>query len=332
MELKQIAKKYGIPEDIKGTCSLENIKERHLTFLADLSYKHFLKPNQKVAVLTSKKNYAQIKSIKGNSYIIVDNPHHAFIEFHNSFHKDFVPFNTGNEAPVCGKNCRIDKMARFGKNVKIGSNVLIYPYAVIGSNVSIGDNTKIFPCASIYDNVRIGKNCIIDSGSTIGGEGFSTVLNEQHGAMRLTNIGGVDIGDNVEVGNNTTIDRASFLFTKIGNNVRIDNLIHVAHNVSIGDDTRIAALTCIGGSARIGKRVWIGVGCTIIDHASIGDDCQVLMNAVLINSIGNGMKVSGFYAMPHSKWIEHTKEMSKKYNCGVEKKEHTYKSYLKHNE
>lgn len=306
-------KKYGIPENIKGTCSMEFIEKGKVSFLSDISYKSFLKPKQGITVLTSEKNYEKIKGIEGNNYIVVENPHHAFIELHNAFHRDFVPFNSGREKPSAGKNCKIDDTARFGSNVKIGDNARIYPNVAVGSNVTIGSNSVIFPSASIYDNARIGDRCIIDANAAIGGEGFSTVCSKEHGAMRLRNIGGVEIGNDVEIGSSSAIDRASFLSTRIGDRVKIDNLVHIGHNVQIGEDTRIAASSCIGGSCKIGKRVWIGIGCTIRDHIEIGDDCEVLINSVLVNSIPEGTRVAGYYAVPNSSWLTFMKDIRKKY-------------------
>src|SRR3989344_4468638 len=198
MDPKTVQKKYNIPDN-DGTCSLENIEKNKVSFIKYIEYKKFLKNGQGVIVLTSKDIYENIKDIKGNTYIIVDNPHLAFIEYHNSLHKDFKPFNTGNEKPIAGKGCNIDSTVRFGKNVKIGNNVKILPNTVIGSNVSIGDNTIINSNVSIYDKVSIGSKCIIDSGAVIGGEGFSTAMDKGK-AVRLINIGGVRIGNNVEIG------------------------------------------------------------------------------------------------------------------------------------
>ena len=312
MDPKTIQKKYSIPNN-EGTCGLENAEKNKVTFIKYIDYKKFLKKDQGMFVLTSKGIYEKIKEIKGNTYIVVDDPHLAFIEYHNALHKGFMPLNTGNENPITGKNCNIDKTVRFGKNVKIGSNAKILPNTVIGSDVSIGNNTIINSSVSIYDNVSIGNNCIIDSGVVIGGEGFSTVMDKEKKATRLINIGGVIIGNNVEVGSNSAIDRASFSYTKINDNVKIDNLVYISHNVFIGEDTRICGLSCFGGSCKIGKRVWVGLGCTVKDHVDVGDDCKIQLNSVLVNSIPNGTEVSGFYAIPSKGWLMHMKDVYKKH-------------------
>jgi len=312
-KLSLFVKKYGLPKDVQGTCSLENIEKNKVSFLSNKDYIKFVKKNQNLILLTSKEMYEEVKHVNGNRYIIVDNPHQAFIQFHNAYHAAFCPNTTSNKKIKQGKNCIIDKTARFGNNVEIGANVKIYPYVTIGSNVKIGNDSVLFPMVSIYDNVRIGNNCTIDSGAVIGGEGFSTVCDKSQGAMRLLNIGRVEIGNYVEIGSNTCVDRASFMATIIRDRVKIDNLVHVAHNVFIDEDSRIAPLVCIAGGCRIGKRVWIGIGCTLRDHLSIGDDCQILMNAVLIDSVESNQRVGGFYAMPHKIWKAHIQDIKQKF-------------------
>ena len=312
-DYRELLKEYGVPESVQETCSLENIGKGKLTFLADISFKKFIKPDQGLIILTNSKNYEKVKEIAGNTYVVVDNPHHAFIEIHNAIHASFRPFNAGNFKPETGKNCIIDQSARFGKNVKLGDNVQIHANVTVGSNVSIGNNTLIYAGASLYDDIVIGANCILDAGVVIGGEGFSTVYNDKKGAMRLTNIGGVRIGNYVEIGSNSTIDRASFMNTIVGDRVRIDNLVQIGHNTRIGNDARIAASSCLGGSCVVGNGVWIGIGCLIKDHVTLGDGSQVLMGSVVVSDIEKNARVQGFYAMPNESWLGHMKDLMKKY-------------------
>jgi UDP-3-O-[3-hydroxymyristoyl] glucosamine N-acyltransferase len=313
MDLKSLMKKYGVPESIEGTCSMENISNGKLTFISDMHYKKFLKPNQNASIFTSQKIFHQIKGIRGNKYIVVENPHLEFIEFHNCMHKNFIPFNTGDEKPESGRDCSIDNTAKFGKNVKLGKNVRIGPYVVIGKDVTIGNNTSIYASVNIYDGTFIGNDCVIDSGASIGGEGFSTIINNNNQAARLINIGTVHIGNNVEIGCSVTIDRASFTETRIGDRVKIDNLTHVAHNVVIGQDTRIASLVSMGGGCNIGKRVWISLGCTISHHTTIGDDCKLMLNSVVAGKVEDKSEIGGFYAIPNKSWLKYTKDIYKKY-------------------
>jgi UDP-3-O-[3-hydroxymyristoyl] glucosamine N-acyltransferase len=316
-DVKILMEKYGIPENIKGTINIENLESNKVSFLYNPEYKGFVKPNAGAYILTSKEIFEQINGVPGNKYIIVDDVYAKFAEFHNAFHKDYRPMHTGNGKPAVGSGCMIDSSVKFGQNVKIEDNVTILPYVTIGSDVIIGNNTIIHPSANIFDNVYIGKNCIIDSGAAIGPEGFSTFYNSEFGTGRIKNIGGVRIGDFVEIGCNTVIDRSSFQCTMIWNRVKIDNLVHIAHNCEIGEDTRITPLVCIAGSCKIGKRVWIGIGCSLRDHITVGNDSQVLMNGVLINSIGEKERVGGFYAMPHKIWKKHVQEIREKYKDDV---------------
>jgi UDP-3-O-[3-hydroxymyristoyl] glucosamine N-acyltransferase len=212
----------------------------------------------------------------------------TFIEEHNEKYKNFVSFHHRN-------NYARDLVA-------------------IGRNVCIGQNVFIGPFVTIYDDVTIGDDCIIESGAVIGSEGFSTRLVDGR-AIRMRNVGGVRIGNGVEIGANTCIDRASLdgVYTTLGDRVLIDNLVHVAHNVVIGNDTRIAPQVCIGGSCSIGSRVWISIGASLREHLTIGDDAEIMMGAVVINSVGTGKKVGGHYATNHELW----KAFSKRINAGA---------------
>jgi len=174
--------------------------------------------------------------------------------------------------------------------------------------MNIGKRTYIHPSAIIYDNVTIGNDCIINAGAVIGAEGFSTKI-EDGKATKFPNKGGVIIGDGVDIGANTCVDRATLedVYTIIGDRVLIDNLVHVAHNVVIGNDTRIAPMVCIGGSCIIGERVWISIGCSLREHLTIGDDAVIMMGAVVIADVPPSGEYGGFYAMEHSKWKRFSK-------------------------
>lgn len=224
----------------------------------------------------------------------------GFIEEHNEKYKSFKSFN------IPGPSVETSK----GFTVNDWNRNLIF----VGSNVTIGIGTIIHPFVFIHDNVHIGEDCTIDSGAVIGAPGFSIHLIEGK-AVALKQVGGVKIGDGCEIGANTCIDRASLdgVYTTIGDNVFIDNLVHVAHNVVIGSNTRIAPQVCIGGSTIIGQRVWISIGCSIREHIVIGDDATIQMGAVVIVDVPRGKEYGGFYATDGKKW----KDFSKVINAGA---------------
>jgi UDP-3-O-[3-hydroxymyristoyl] glucosamine N-acyltransferase len=313
MMIEKIKTKYKIPLNFEKTGPLENSPPGSVTYFSNPSYIKYIKKGGNLAILTTQKLYDKVKNIPGNNYIIVENPRHAFIEYHNKIHEDFTPFNTGNNSFVKGANCNIHQSVQFGKNVVIGNNVTIFPFVAIGNNVKIGDNTIIYSSVSIYNNVIIGNNCVIDSSAVLGGEGFSTDISLSEGAIRLKNIGNLKVGNNVEIGANTTIDRASFHSTIINDRVKIDNLVHISHNIEIGEDTRIASLCSFGGSTVIGKRCWISIGVKISHHINIGDDSNILINSVVVKNFPNKSTIGGFYAMPNNSWLNFIKDQHKKY-------------------
>ena len=157
----------------------------------------------------------------------------------------------------------------------------------------IGQNTKIFSGVIILDKTQIGKCCIIQAGAIIGSEGFGFNKNEDGKYSKTPQIGNVVIKDNVEIGANTTIDRATLGSTIIGHGVKLDNLIQIAHNVEIGSDTVIAAQTGIAGSSKIGARCKIGGQVGIIGHLTIGDDVQIQGQTGVINDVANKDIIQG---------------------------------------
>jgi UDP-3-O-[3-hydroxymyristoyl] glucosamine N-acyltransferase len=199
----------------------------------------------------------------------------SFITEHNEKYKDFKPFTNAFN--------RYDRM---------------YPGAILakdyytGDKVRIGTGTIIHPNVVIYDNVTIGKNCVIDSGAVIGAEGFS-IHRENDEWVDMKNVGGVIIGDNVKIGANTCIDRASLEdhFTIIESGVKIDNLCHIAHNTKIRHGSILCPQVCVGGSTDIGEDVWVGIGAIFREHLIIGDGAYICMGAIVTENVQSNARV-----------------------------------------
>lgn len=169
-----------------------------------------------------------------------------------------------------GENCFVGAYAVIGAHVKIGRNVKIYPHVVIDDNNTIGDNTVLFYGVKIYSDNHIGNDCIIHAGVVIGGDGFR--FNQQDGVnIKVPQIGNVIIEDNVEIGSNSAIDRATFGSTIIRKGAKFDNLVHIAHNVEVGENTCIAAATGIAGSSKVGRNCMISGHVAVTGHVSIAD-------------------------------------------------------------
>ena len=201
-----------------------------------------------------------------------------------------------NEVGI-SKKADIDKNSSIGdtvfigaftsicEGVSIGNNVKIHPNCYIGKNVTIGDNSIIYPNVSIYHNCKIGNNNIIHSGVVIGSDGFGFAPNAENNYDKISQIGNVIIDDGVEIGANTTIDRATMGSTKLGKGVKLDNLIQIAHNVEVGDHTVIAAQAGVAGSSKIGKNCMIGGQTAVSGHLTIADEVKIAGQSGIASSI-----------------------------------------------
>lgn len=179
----------------------------------------------------------------------------------------------------------ISPFAEILPSVKIGKDVFIGPKCVIGEGCKIGDNTKIDANVTIYDHVTIGERCHISSGAVIGADGHGYYLDDNKKYKKIRHMGGVTIGDDVDIGANSCVDRGVLDDTTIGNNTKIDNLVQVAHNVVIGENCIITGGCKIGGSVKIGNNCWLAPGCVIKNGINISDEVLVGMAAVVYKSI-----------------------------------------------
>lgn len=184
-----------------------------------------------------------------------------------------------------GKNIYVGEFAYIGENTKIGDNVKIYPQAYLGDNATIGDNSTLFPGVKIYSETQIGCNCTFHAGVVIGSDGFGFAPQEGNDYKKIAQIGNVIIEDNVEIGSNTTIDRATLGSTIIRKGVKLDNLIQVGHNVEIGENTVIAAQSGIAGSTKIGRNCLIAGQVGIVGHLTIADDVKIAAQSGIGSSI-----------------------------------------------
>ena len=200
--------------------------------------------------------------------------------------------------PVC-----LGAHVSIGKHTKIGRNAIIHSNVTIGDYCIIGDNCTIFPNVSLYNHTTLGKACQIHAGCVIGSDGFGY---EKNGSAweKIHHIGGVLVGDNVEIGSNTCIDRGCLDHTAIGNGVKLDNLVHIAHNCFVGDHTAIAAGTLLAGSVSIGMHCMIGGKVAISNNCVIGDHVTIMGNSGVTKSIAKGQVVSGYPAKPHKEALK----------------------------
>lgn len=191
----------------------------------------------------------------------------------------------------------------IGEGVSIGENVIVHPGCVIGDRVAIGDDSLLYPNVVVYGDCVIGKRAIIHAGAVIGGDGFGFAKDGERW-VKIPQIGRVLIGDDVEIGANTSIDRGALDDTVIGNGVKLDNQIQIGHNVIIGDDTAMAGCVGVAGSTRIGRRCTVGGAGMIIGHLQLSDDVHISAGSMVTRSVLTaGQYTSIFPLAAHAQWL-----------------------------
>lgn len=212
---------------------------------------------------------------------------------------------------VLPPSARIGEQVVVGTNVRFGENVTIYPGCVIGDDVEIGDDSVLYPRVVIYRNCRIGRRAIVHSGAVIGGDGFGFAKDGERW-LKIPQIGRVIIGDDVEIGANTTIDRGALDDTVIGDDVKLDNQIQVAHNVVIGEHTAMAGCVGIAGSTRVGKRCTVGGAGMISGHLELGDDVHVSGGTLVAKSLRLPGQYTGVFPLEtHTDWLQNAAQLKR---------------------
>lgn len=201
-----------------------------------------------------------------------------------------------------GKNLRIGSFVSIGADVIIGNNVTIHPHVTIYSGAVIGDNSTIHSGAIIREEVKIGEHSIIQNGAVVGADGFGYIPDPKIGLRHVPQIGDVVLGDRVEIGANSCIDRATLGTTSIGTSVKIDNQVQVGHNTSIGDYSILCGMVGIAGSCKIGKQTTLGAGTGIADHIQIPDGTRFAARTGVIGTIKQKGDYGGFPAVPVREW------------------------------
>ena len=275
--------------EVNSLAKIEEGKKGDLCFLANEKYTPHIYTTKASIVIVN--NSFTSDSEIASTLIKVEDAYSSFSKLLELYNKvQFNEVGVSNKADV-DENCSIGDIVFIGaftsicEGVTIGKNVKIYPNCYIGKNVTIGDNTIIHPNVSVYHNCIVGSNNIIHSGVVIGSDGFGFAPNAKNNYDKISQIGNVIVSDNVEIGANTTIDRATMGSTKIGKGVKLDNLIQIAHNVEVGDHTVIAAQVGVAGSSKIGKNCMIGGQTAVSGHLTIADEVKIAGQSGIASSI-----------------------------------------------
>jgi UDP-3-O-[3-hydroxymyristoyl] glucosamine N-acyltransferase len=283
---------------------IEEGTEGSLTFLANPKYVNFIYTTQ--ATITIVNNDFVSESELSTTLIKVEDAYQSFsklLEYYNQvklMKSGIEQLSVISENVTYGEQLYLGSFSYVGKNVIIGNNVKIYPNCFIGDNVTIGDNCVFFAGVKIYSETEIGNNCNFHSGCVVGSDGFGFAPTEDGTFSKIPQIGNVIIEDDVEIGANTTIDRATLGTTLIRKGVKLDNHIQIAHNVEIGENTVIAAQTGIAGSTKIGSNCLIGGQVGIAGHLTIGSNVRVQAQSGIGKNIPDGETIQGSPAFNYS--------------------------------
>jgi UDP-3-O-[3-hydroxymyristoyl] glucosamine N-acyltransferase len=274
---------------VSTLAKIEEGREGSITFLANPKYTPFIYRTSASVVVVGRDFVAE--QALSSTLIRVDDAYTAFAQLLDLYNKiKLQPSGISERAFVSdnakvGSDAYIGEFTYIGRNVRIGNNVKIYPLCYIGDNTLIGDGSILFAGVKVYSDIIIGSNCTLHSGAVIGADGFGFAKQESQDYMKVAQIGNVILEDNVEVGANTTIDRATLGSTILRKGVKLDNLIQIAHNVEIGENTVIAAQTGVSGSSHIGKNCMIGGQVGIVGHITIADNVKVAAQSGIAGNV-----------------------------------------------
>ena len=271
---------------VSDVAPIESADAKHLTFLTDEKYLPYLQNTKAGVVLITRSlvegkiAFPEGEGKSGGAVILVDNARGAMGQLLSMVSKAMFPAKKGIEQPsfisegvVVPEDAYVGAFAYIGKNVRLGAGVQIYPNVYIGDNVVIGDGTILYAGVRVYANCQIGKACILHAGVVIGADGFGFEPDAQGVNQKIPQIGNVIIEDDVELGANTCVDRAMMGSTIVRKNVKVDNLVQIAHNVEVGESSFLCAQVGIAGSTKVGKHCILTGQVGVAGHIEITDNC-----------------------------------------------------------
>ena len=309
LSLKEICNYLGIEcsadKKIRGINTLQDANEDEISFLENKKYEKYLKNTKAAAVLIRKEDASKLP--KGVIPLITDEPYLKLALLTKLFVKE--PWEDGGYQ--INSSSKIDPSVRIAKGVKIGKNVVIMPNVVIGPYVEIEEGSVIYPNVTIYRNTKIGKNVTIHAGSVIGSDGFGYAHTKDGEHVKIYHLGKVVIEDEVEIGANTTIDRAVFGKTIIKKGSKIDNLVQIGHNCEIGENSILVSQVGLSGSSKLGRNVVMGGQSATAGHLEIAPFTTIAARGGVTKSIKTPGVYSGFPLMPHKLWLKLQAKLSK---------------------
>ena len=296
-----------VGQKFKGIATLKNATSEHISFLSNEKYLNSAKATEAGAILCSKILSSSLeKYIPKERLFLCKHPYANFAKIAQYFYEaNHGAFGISDLASIAvsadvDPSATVFPFAFIGANAKIGKNSVIYSNAFVGMGSSLGDNCILYPNAVIREGCSLGNNCIVNPGAVIGGDGFGFAPGLD-GNIKIPQVGGVKIGDNVEVGSNSSIDRGTIDATEIASNTKIDSLVQIGHNVTIGEGCFLAGQVGIAGSTEIGNWVMIGGQTGVIGHLKISDNVMVGAKSAVTKNLESGSCVIGIPAQNHQK-------------------------------
>lgn len=286
-------------------CRIEEVEEGGITFLANPKYTHYIYERKASAILIARDMV--LEHPVNATLIRVDNPYlcvakvlHMFNTAERPKHGRSLRSSIHRTARM-GRGCYVGEYAVVGRHARIGNNVQIYPQVYVGDYCEVGDGTILYPGVKIYRECKVGSNCILHSGVVIGADGFGFAPRGDGSYNKIDQIGNVVIEDDVEIGANSCVDRATMGSTIIHRGTKLDNLCQIAHNVSVGSHTVMAAQSACAGSGKVGDGCVIAGQVGIVGHITVGNHVTIAAQSGVTHSIPDGATVLGTPALPADK-------------------------------
>ena len=285
------------------------IEEGHagaLSFMANPKYEHYVYTTDSSIVIVNR-SWEPKEAVKA-TLIKVDDAYGCFaklLEMYAAYKpqkKGVHPTAVVAESAKVGEGCYIGAYVVIDEGAEVGDGVKLYPHVYIGDGANVGAGSTLYSGVKVYEGCKIGQRCILHSGAVIGSDGFGFAPNAQGEYDKIPQIGIVVLEDDVEIGANTTIDRATMGATVISKGTKIDNLVQIGHNVVVGSHTVMAGQSAIAGSAKVGSRCMIGGQAGIVGHITVGDGTVVGSRSGVTSSLEAGSQAMGFYAIDAAKF------------------------------
>ena len=296
--------------EISSVASIEEAGPGDITFLTHPRYRPYLKAIKAGAIIVGERWSIAAPTEPLRGFLRVSEPYLAFAKILNLFHplpryNDQVsPHSSIDPTAILAEGVTAFPFVYVGRGVKVGKGSVLFPGVFLGDGSEVGEDCVLHPHVTVRERCRLGNRVILHAGAVIGADGFGYAGGGK-GLIKIPQVGTVQIGDDVEIGANATVDRATLGRTVIGRGTKIDNLVQIAHNVVVGEDTMIGAQTGVAGSTRVGNGVILAGQVGVVNHVEIGDKATVGPQSGIARSVPAGALLSGgLEAAPHREWVK----------------------------